>query len=71
MRGIVFFHSFEVNETIGVLSLVAYRDAGTYGNVSVFFYAQNLEAQLGLDFNATASVSYEYKFISYCLLCIL
>lgn len=54
-----FFCSYEVNETMGVLSLVAYRDAGTYGNVSVFFYAQNLEAQLGLDFNATASVSHK------------
>lgn len=50
-----------MNETLGVLSLVAYRDAGTYGNVSVFFYAQNQEAQLGVDFNATASVSHRYK----------
>lgn len=49
-----------MNETMGVLSLVVYRDAGTYGNVSIFFYAQNLEAQLGLDFNATASVSHKY-----------
>lgn len=56
-------YSYEVNETIGVLSLVAYRDAGTYGNVSVFFYAQNLEAQLGLDFNVTASVSHKSKLI--------
>lgn len=60
MRVLFFFRRYEVNETMGVLSLVAYRDAGTYGNVSVFFYAQNLEAQLGLDFNATASVSHKY-----------
>lgn len=52
----VFPCSFEVNETIGVLSLVAYRSAGTHGNVSLVFYAQNLEAQLGLDYNATPSV---------------
>lgn len=64
-------YSYEVNETIGVLSLVAYRDAGTYGNVSVFFYAQNLEAQLGLDFNVTASVSHESKLIFCCLVCTL
>ncbi|XP_076853827.1 adhesion G-protein coupled receptor V1 [Brachyhypopomus gauderio] len=57
IRGIVSWQSidYEVNETVGALTLVAYRDAGAYGNVSVFFYAQNLEAQLGLDFNATAS----------------
>lgn len=42
---------FEVNETIGALTLVAYRNKGTYGNVSLFFYAQNLEAQQGLDYN--------------------
>lgn len=58
-----FFFSYVVNETIGVLNLVAYRDAGTYGNVSLFFYAQNLEAQLGLDFNATPSVSHKHSFL--------
>ncbi|GAA6109102.1 adhesion G-protein coupled receptor V1 isoform X1 [Tachysurus ichikawai] len=70
VQGIISWQStdYEVNETMGVLSLVAYRDAGTYGNVSVFFYAQNLEAQLGLDFNATASVLHfvngeRYKFV--------
>lgn len=41
---------------MGSLTLVAYRDGGTYGNVSLFFYAQNLEAQMGLDFNATSTV---------------
>ena len=47
---------FQVNETIGVLSLVAYRNKGTYGNVSLFFYAQNLEAQQGLDYNTSETV---------------
>lgn len=50
--------SFEVNEMQRVLTLVAYRNGGTYGNVSLFFYALNLEAQLGLDFNVTSSVSW-------------
>ncbi|XP_069736689.1 adhesion G-protein coupled receptor V1, partial [Phaenicophaeus curvirostris] len=46
--------NFEVNETHGTLTVMAYRSRGSYGNVSVFFYAQNLEAQLGLDFNVTS-----------------
>ena len=49
---------FEVNETMGTLTIVAYRSKGTYGNVSVFFYAQNLEAQQGLDYNASETVSH-------------
>lgn len=48
---------FEVNETTGTLTIVAYRNKGTYGNVSVVFYAQNLEAQRGLDYNASETVS--------------
>uniref|UniRef100_A0A673Z153 Adhesion G-protein coupled receptor V1 n=1 Tax=Salmo trutta TaxID=8032 RepID=A0A673Z153_SALTR len=58
IRGVIEWTNtnFEVNETIGVLSLVAYRSAGTHGNVSLVFYAQNLEAQLGLDYNATPSM---------------
>ncbi|KAJ8414918.1 hypothetical protein AAFF_G00024410 [Aldrovandia affinis] len=58
VRGIIGWQStdFEVNETMGVLTLVAYRNGGTYGNVSLFFYTQNLEAQLGLDFNATSTI---------------
>ncbi|KAI4876542.1 hypothetical protein NFI96_002228 [Prochilodus magdalenae] len=75
IRGIIGWQSiaYEVNETIGVLTLVAYRHAGTYGNVSVFFYAQNLEAQLGLDFNATASMlnfmnGERYKFVEVLIL---
>lgn len=47
-----------MNETIGALALVAYRNKGTYGNVSLFFYAQNLEAQQGLDYNTNETVSY-------------
>lgn len=57
-----FFHwglvyRFEVNETIGTVTLVAYRNKGTFGNVSLFFYAQNLEAQQGLDYNTSETVS--------------
>lgn len=48
---------FEVNETIGEVMLVAYRNKGTYGNVSLLFYAQNLEAQHGLDYNISETVS--------------
>lgn len=48
---------YEVNETMGALTLVAYRNKGTYGNVSLFFFAQNLEAQQGLDYNTSQTVS--------------
>ncbi|NXY21530.1 GPR98 protein, partial [Atrichornis clamosus] len=53
ISGVVEWEStnFEVNESHGNLTIMAYRNKGSYGNVSVFFYAQNLEAQLGLDFN--------------------
>ncbi|XP_066038594.1 adhesion G-protein coupled receptor V1 [Chamaea fasciata] len=53
VSGVVEWEStnFEVNESHGNLTIIAYRNKGSYGNVSVFFYAQNLEAQLGLDFN--------------------
>uniref|UniRef100_A0A3B4ZW94 Adhesion G-protein coupled receptor V1 n=1 Tax=Stegastes partitus TaxID=144197 RepID=A0A3B4ZW94_9TELE len=55
IRGVIEWTNtmFEVNETIGVLTLVAYRSKGTYGNVSLLFSAQNLEAQQGLDYNTT------------------
>lgn len=56
----VLLSRFEVNETIRSLTLVAYRNKGTYGNVSLFFYAQNLEAQQGLDYNASEMVSIEF-----------
>lgn len=52
---------FEVNETIGALTLVAYRNKGTYGNVSLFFYAQNLEAQQGLDYNNSETVRHSIQ----------
>ncbi|KAK2837424.1 hypothetical protein Q5P01_014636 [Channa striata] len=58
IRGVIEWTNtvYEVNETIGSLALVAYRNKGTYGNVSLFFYAQNLEAQQGLDYNISETV---------------
>ncbi|KAM9822621.1 adhesion G-protein coupled receptor V1 isoform 2-T2 [Syngnathus typhle] len=58
IRGVIEWTNtmFEVNETLGVLTLVAYRNRGTYGNVSLFLYAQNLEAQQGLDYNISQTV---------------
>ncbi|XP_062238571.1 adhesion G-protein coupled receptor V1 [Platichthys flesus] len=55
IRGVIEWTNtmYEVNETIRSLTLVAYRNKGTYGNVSLLFYAQNLEAQQGLDYNAS------------------
>ncbi|XP_032062639.1 adhesion G-protein coupled receptor V1 [Aythya fuligula] len=56
VRGVIEWEGtkFEVSESHGNLTVMAYRNRGSYGNVSVFFYAQNLEAQLGLDFNVTS-----------------
>ncbi|KAK7934133.1 hypothetical protein WMY93_005029 [Mugilogobius chulae] len=53
IRGVIEWTNtmYEVNETIGLLTLVAFRNKGTYGNVSLVITAQNLEAQLGLDYN--------------------
>ncbi|XP_068617051.1 adhesion G-protein coupled receptor V1 [Brachionichthys hirsutus] len=58
IRGVIEWTNtmFEVNETIGAVTLVAYRNKGTYGNVSLFFYTQNLEAQQGLDYNTSETV---------------
>ncbi|XP_075960449.1 adhesion G-protein coupled receptor V1 [Anarhichas minor] len=58
IRGVIEWTNtmFEANETIGVLTLVAYRSKGTHGNVSLFFYAQNLEAQQGLDYNTSETM---------------
>ncbi|KAM6930325.1 adhesion G-protein coupled receptor V1 [Xenentodon cancila] len=58
VRGVIEWTNtmFEVNETIGALTLVAYRSKGTYGNVSLYFYGQNLEAQQGLDYNTSKTV---------------
>uniref|UniRef100_H2M3Y4 Adhesion G-protein coupled receptor V1 n=1 Tax=Oryzias latipes TaxID=8090 RepID=H2M3Y4_ORYLA len=47
---------FEVNETIGSVTLVAFRNKGTHGNVSLFFFAQNLEAEQGLDYNSSETM---------------
>ncbi|XP_068103893.1 adhesion G-protein coupled receptor V1 [Hyperolius riggenbachi] len=60
--------SYEVNETHGVLTLVAYRNKGTFGSVSLFFYAQNIGAQLWMDYNVSSAVltfadGEKYKFI--------
>ncbi|KAM9743556.1 adhesion G-protein coupled receptor V1 isoform 2-T3 [Menidia menidia] len=58
IRGVIEWTNtmYEVNETIGLLTLVAYRNKGTYGNVSLLFFAQNLEAQQGLDYNISETV---------------
>ncbi|XP_069555964.1 adhesion G-protein coupled receptor V1 [Brachyistius frenatus] len=58
IRGVIEWTNtlFEVNETIGSLTLVAYRNKGTYGNVSLFFFGQNLEAQQGLDYNTSETM---------------
>ncbi|KAM4746526.1 adhesion G-protein coupled receptor V1 isoform 2-T2 [Anableps anableps] len=58
IRGVIEWTStmYEVNETIGALTLVAYRNKGTYGDVSLFFFAQNLEAQQGLDYNTSEMI---------------
>ncbi|XP_026177361.1 adhesion G-protein coupled receptor V1 isoform X2 [Mastacembelus armatus] len=55
IRGVIEWTNtmYEVNETIGTVTLVAYRNKGTYGNVSLYFYVQNLEAQQGLDYNTS------------------
>lgn len=52
-----FYYRFEVNETQRSLTLVAQRSKGTLGHVSLFVYAQNLEAQLGLDYVFTPMVN--------------
>ncbi|KAM9694992.1 adhesion G-protein coupled receptor V1 [Trichechus inunguis] len=57
-QGIIEWHHsrFEVNETQGSLTLVAQRSRGALGHVSLFVYAQNLEAQLGLDYIFTPMI---------------
>ncbi|XP_039767131.1 adhesion G-protein coupled receptor V1 [Ornithorhynchus anatinus] len=57
-RGVIGWQStrFEVNETQGSVTLVAYRDRGAYGSGSLFLYGQNLEAQLGRDYNISPTV---------------
>uniref|UniRef100_A0A3B4G959 Adhesion G-protein coupled receptor V1 n=1 Tax=Pundamilia nyererei TaxID=303518 RepID=A0A3B4G959_9CICH len=70
IRGVIEWTNtvFEVNETIGSLTLVAYRNKGTHGNVSLSFFAQNLEAQKELDYNTSETVIHfadgeRYKFV--------
>ncbi|XP_037536594.1 adhesion G-protein coupled receptor V1 [Nematolebias whitei] len=70
IRGVIEWTNtmFEVNESIGALTLVAYRNKGTYGNVSLMLYAQNLEAQQGLDYNISDTILHfvngeRYKFV--------
>ncbi|XP_019589799.2 adhesion G-protein coupled receptor V1 [Rhinolophus sinicus] len=57
-RGIIEwqYSRFEVHETQGSLTLVAQRSKGALGQVSLFVYAQNLEAQLGLDYSFTPMI---------------
>uniref|UniRef100_A0A2K6F8J3 Adhesion G-protein coupled receptor V1 n=1 Tax=Propithecus coquereli TaxID=379532 RepID=A0A2K6F8J3_PROCO len=47
---------FEVNESHGSLALVAQRSRQALGHVSLFVYAQNLEAQVGLDYIFTPMI---------------
>ncbi|XP_048383057.2 adhesion G-protein coupled receptor V1 isoform X4 [Stegostoma tigrinum] len=70
IKGTIQWHSinFEVNETTGNLTLVIFRDGGAHGDVSLFYYVQNLEAQLGQDFNVTPTRIFfadgeRYKFL--------
>ncbi|XP_074526084.1 adhesion G-protein coupled receptor V1 [Halichoeres trimaculatus] len=58
IRGVIEWTNtmFEVNETMGAFTLVAFRNKGAYGNVSLSFYTQNLEAQQGLDYNISETM---------------
>ncbi|XP_029429217.1 adhesion G-protein coupled receptor V1 [Rhinatrema bivittatum] len=58
VKGVIEWRStnFEINETHGILTLVVFRNRGTYGNVSLLFYAQNLGAHIGKDFNVSTKV---------------
>ncbi|XP_016865453.1 adhesion G-protein coupled receptor V1 isoform X3 [Homo sapiens] len=57
-RGVIEWQQsrFEVNETHGSLTLVAQRSREPLGHVSLFVYAQNLEAQVGLDYIFTPMI---------------
>lgn len=54
-----------MNETVGSLTVVAYRNKGTYGNVSLVINPHNLEAQLGLDYNINDTVQNTHKRVFY------
>ena len=45
-----------MNETHGTVTLVAQRTREALGEVSLFMYAQNLEAQMGLDYMCSPQV---------------
>ena len=45
-----------MNETHGIVTLVAQRTREALGEVSLFMYAQNLEAQMGLDYMCSPQV---------------
>ncbi|KAM6148616.1 adhesion G-protein coupled receptor V1 [Erethizon dorsatum] len=49
---------FEVNESHGSVTLAAQRSRDALGQVSLFVYAQNVEAQLGLDYVFTPMILY-------------
>ncbi|XP_069348971.1 adhesion G-protein coupled receptor V1 [Eulemur rufifrons] len=57
-RGVIEWqhNRFEVNESRGSLTLVAQRSKQALGRVSLFVYAQNLEAQMGLDYIFTPMI---------------
>ncbi|XP_027630761.1 adhesion G-protein coupled receptor V1 [Tupaia chinensis] len=57
-RGVIEWQQsrFAVNETHGRLTLLAQRSREALGHVSLFVYAQNLEAQLGLDYLFTPMI---------------
>ncbi|XP_048187347.1 adhesion G-protein coupled receptor V1 [Perognathus longimembris pacificus] len=57
-RGVIEWQQsrFEVSETYGNVTLVAKRSREASGQVSLFVYAQNLEAQLGLDYVFTPMI---------------
>ncbi|XP_074063616.1 adhesion G-protein coupled receptor V1-like isoform X2 [Macrotis lagotis] len=57
-RGKIEWHNtrFEIHESQESLTLVAHRVGESLGHVSLFVYAQNLEAQLGMDYIFTPMI---------------
>ncbi|KAJ7335780.1 hypothetical protein JRQ81_013721, partial [Phrynocephalus forsythii] len=69
-RGVIGWpnRNIETHELDGSLTLMVFRDRGSYGNASLFLYAQNLEAQQGLDFNVSSRTLFfadgeRYKYV--------
>lgn len=52
------YYSFEVSESHGSVTLAAQRGREALGQVSLFVYAQNVEAQLGQDYIFTPMVGF-------------